>query len=65
MGLFRHYNGWYGIGMIYYKQEKYSLAEVHFKKALSINSESSVLMCHVGVVQHALQVSDLNSLVKQ
>ena len=40
----------YGIGMIYYKQEKYNLAEVHFKKALTINPSSSVLLCHIGVV---------------
>ena len=40
----------YGIGMIYYKQEKFSLAELHFRKALSINPQSSVLMCHVGAV---------------
>ena len=49
--------------MIYYKQEKYSLAELHFKKALSINSESSVLMCHIGVVQHALQVSKIDFII--
>ena len=43
----------YGIGMIYYKQEKFALAEVHFRKALSINPQSPVLLCHIGVVsQH-------------
>lgn len=36
--------------MIYYKQEKFNLAEVHFRKALSINPSSSVLYCHIGVV---------------
>lgn len=40
----------YGLGMIYYKQEKFNLAEIHFKKALSINPQSSVLLCHIGVV---------------
>ncbi len=40
----------YGIGMIYYKQEKFALAEVHFRKALSINPQNSVLLCHIGVV---------------
>uniref|UniRef100_A0A3Q3BHS8 Cell division cycle protein 27 homolog n=1 Tax=Kryptolebias marmoratus TaxID=37003 RepID=A0A3Q3BHS8_KRYMA len=54
----RHYNAWYGLGMIYYKQEKFNLAEIHFKKALSINPQSSVLLCHIGVVQHALKKSD-------
>ena len=42
--------GRYGIGMIYYKQEKFNLAEIHYRKALSINPSSSVLYCHVGVV---------------
>ena len=40
----------YGIGTIYSKQERYLLAEIHFKRALSINTQSSVLMCHIGVV---------------
>lgn len=40
----------YGLGMIYYKQEKFSLAEMHFQKALDINPQSSVLLCHIGVV---------------
>ncbi|XP_035234217.1 cell division cycle protein 27 homolog [Stegodyphus dumicola] len=47
----RHYNAWYGVGMIYYKQEKFQLAEVHYRKALAINPQSSVLMCHIGVVR--------------
>ncbi|XP_063244929.1 cell division cycle protein 27 homolog isoform X2 [Bacillus rossius redtenbacheri] len=54
----RHYNAIYGIGTIYSKQERYKLAEVYFRKALAINSQSSVLLCHVGVVQHALQKTD-------
>ena len=40
----------YGVGMVYYKQEKFTLAGVHFQKALSINPRSSALLCHVGVV---------------
>lgn len=40
----------YGMGMIYYKQEKFNLAETHYRKALSINPQSSVLLCHIGVV---------------
>ena len=36
--------------MIYYKKEKFSLAETHFKKALSINPENAVLLCHIGLV---------------
>lgn len=40
--------------MIYYKQEKFNLAEIHFKKAFSINPQSSVLLCHIGVVSNKL-----------
>ncbi|XP_034250994.1 cell division cycle protein 27 homolog isoform X2 [Thrips palmi] len=54
----RHYNAWYGIGSIYSKEEQYQLAEFHFKKALAIHPQSSVLMCHIGVAQHALQKAD-------
>lgn len=46
----RHYNAWYGIGSIYSKEEQYQLAEFHFKKALAIHPQSSILMCHIGVV---------------
>lgn len=58
----------YGLGMIYYKQEKFNLAEIHFKKALSINPQSSVLLCHIGVVcfvAHEVQVAhqSIQSLV--
>lgn len=54
----RHYNAWYGAGMIYYKQQQFYLAEMHFKRALSINPQSSVLLCHVAVVQHALKKTE-------
>lgn len=54
----RHYNAWFGIGTIYSKQERYHLAEINYLRALSINSHSSVIMCHVGVVQHALKETE-------
>lgn len=50
----RHYNALYGIGMIYYKQEKFKMAELHYRKALSISC-NPVLMCHLAVVQHSLK----------
>lgn len=49
----RHYNAWYGIGSIYYRQERYELAEYHFRRALSINPSSSVLHCYLGMALHA------------
>ena len=49
----RHYNAWYGIGLTYYKQERYQLAAIYYNKALAINQLSPILMCHVAVVQKA------------
>jgi anaphase-promoting complex subunit 3 len=44
----RHYNAWYGLGSIYFRQERFELAEYHFRRALQINGESSVLHCYMG-----------------
>lgn len=44
----RHYNAWYGLGSIYYRQERYELAEFHFRQALQLNPASSVLHCYLG-----------------
>lgn len=49
----RHYNAWYGLGALYFRQEKYDLAEYHFQRALTINTQSSVLHCHLGMAQHS------------
>jgi anaphase-promoting complex subunit 3 len=45
------YNAWYGLGAIYYRQEKYDLAVHHFKKAVDLHPESSVLLCNLGMAQ--------------
>lgn len=49
----RHYNAWYGLGSVYYRQERLDLAEYHFRRATSINKMSSVLQCYMGMVLHA------------
>ncbi|CAB3370463.1 Hypothetical predicted protein [Cloeon dipterum] len=54
----RHYNAWLGLGSIYYKQERYHLADLHFKKAYAINPHSSVVMNFVAVSLQALKKSD-------
>jgi anaphase-promoting complex subunit 3 len=46
----RHYNAWFGIGKVYYRQQKYDLAIEHFKKALKINPRSSVLYSYLAMV---------------
>lgn len=48
----------FGLGTIYSKQEQYFLAELHFQRAYRINQHNSAIMCHIGVVQHALKKTD-------
>ena len=38
-----------------YRQEKYDLAEYHFRRALAINPRNSVLLCYVGMALLANQ----------
>ena len=42
----------YGIGQIYYRQEKYDMAIFNFKHALDINPRSAVLKCYLGMAYH-------------
>jgi tetratricopeptide (TPR) repeat protein len=44
----RHYNAWYGLGSIYYRQENFESSEYHFRKARSINNRCSILDCYLG-----------------
>lgn len=50
----RHYNAWFGIGTIYSKQERFQLAEIHYRYALQINRKNSVILVHIGVMQFYL-----------
>lgn len=52
----RHYNSWYGLGVLYLRQEKFEFAEHHFRRAYNINRRSSVLMCYLGMSLHSLKV---------
>lgn len=51
----RHYNAWYGLGMVYLRQEKFEFAEHHFRRAFQINPCSSVIMSYLGTALHALK----------
>lgn len=44
----RHYNAWYGLGTIFFRQERFELSEYHFRRAIQINPNSSVLHCYLG-----------------
>ncbi|KAJ8449538.1 hypothetical protein Cgig2_005560 [Carnegiea gigantea] len=51
----RHYNAWYGLGMVYLRQEKFEFAEHHFRMAFKTNPSSSVIMSYLGTALHALK----------
>ena len=59
----RHYNAWYGLGMLYLRQEKYEFSEHHFHMAYQINPRSSVILSYLGTALHALKVNNLVPLV--
>jgi anaphase-promoting complex subunit 3 len=46
----RLYNAWYGLGIVYYKQEKWEMAEFHFQHALSLCPYSTILLTFIGMV---------------
>lgn len=59
----RHYNAWYGIGMVFLRLGENTMAELHFRKAISINPENVVLLCCIGMVLEKMNRHD-ESLVQ-
>ncbi|CAJ1947310.1 unnamed protein product [Sphenostylis stenocarpa] len=53
----RHYKAWYGLGMLYLRQEKLEFSEHHFRMAFQINPRSSVILSYLGTALHALKRS--------
>ncbi|KAK7364952.1 hypothetical protein VNO80_13701 [Phaseolus coccineus] len=53
----RHYKAWYGLGMLYLRQEKLELSEHRFRMAFQINPRSSVILSYLGTALHALKRS--------
>jgi Tfp pilus assembly protein PilF len=53
----RHYNAWYGLGMLYLRQEKFEFSEHHFRTAFLINPKSSVILSYLGTALHFLKVN--------
>jgi hypothetical protein len=46
----QHYNGWFGLGEVYERQEKFALAEIHFRYNTYytlINDELSVVFTSI------------------
>lgn len=50
----RHYNAFYGIGMVYLKLGDFRKAEFHFRKASEINPVNVILICCIGMVLEKL-----------
>ena len=46
----RHYNAWYGLGMIYYRTQRLQLADFHFAQALQLAPDNSALHTYRGMV---------------
>jgi len=59
----RHYNAWYGLGMLYLHQEKFEFSEHHFRMAFRINPKSSVILSYIGTALHFLKVNLLLHLL--
>ncbi|KPV75642.1 uncharacterized protein RHOBADRAFT_13625 [Rhodotorula graminis WP1] len=49
-----HYNAWFGLGNVYLKTGKHTLADYHFRRALEINPANTTLICCVGTVLEKL-----------
>lgn len=50
----RHYNAWYGLGMVFLRLGNNDLAKLHFQKAAGINPVNVVLICCIGMVLEKL-----------
>ncbi|KAK7266697.1 hypothetical protein RIF29_19347 [Crotalaria pallida] len=61
----RHYNAWYGLGMIYLRQEKFQFSEHHFRMAFQINPRSSVILSYLGTALHASKRSEEALVIMQ
>ncbi|CAA97347.2 anaphase-promoting complex TPR lobe subcomplex subunit Apc3 [Schizosaccharomyces pombe] len=46
----RHYNAWYGLGMVYLKTGRNDQADFHFQRAAEINPNNSVLITCIGMI---------------
>ena len=50
----RHYNALFGIGNLYYKQEKFDLAETYLNRAVLLFPHSHVLLTHLAALRSRL-----------
>lgn len=58
-------NAWYGLGIIFYRQNRYELSEFYFKKSKKLNHKSSVLDCFLSMALSAQECeSKLNEALE-
>merc|ERR1712050_467376 len=50
----RHYNAWWGLGNVYYRQEEFHNARYHFQRAVDINGSNAVLRTSLGMACQSL-----------
>ncbi|CAH8612319.1 unnamed protein product [Dicrocoelium dendriticum] len=50
----RHYNALFGISNVYYKQEKFELAETHLTRAVALFPHSHLLLANLGALRGRL-----------
>lgn len=50
----RQYNALFGISNVYYKQEKFELAEAHLARAVALFSHSPLLLTNLGALRGRL-----------
>lgn len=55
----RHYNAWYGMGLVYLKTGKAKYAEHHFRRATEINPTNPVLLCCIGMVRVVYEMKNV------
>ena len=53
----RHYNGWYGMGLIFCGQKRIAPAYHNFKRALDISPNNPLLMCHCAAMCHNQKIA--------
>lgn len=62
----RNYNAWYGLGIVFFQQQRHSVAEAHFRKAATFHPTSPVLHTYLGMSLSASEkFTEALSVLKQ
>jgi anaphase-promoting complex subunit 3 len=62
----RHYNAWYGLGMVFHRLGNLDLAEHHYLKASTINPSNAVVICCIGgILEQSGRLTEALELYKK